>query len=353
MTPNRYTLGYMPSLDGMRGIAVLLVIIFHGRTGIIPGGYFGVDIFFVLSGFLITSILLREYSKTGNINLANFYLRRVLRIVPALALMMMAYASVALLIRMDLRIPFGDIIASGLFISNWTQAFDLGFTNYLDHTWSLSVEEQFYLLWPATLIFLLRRLALRDVLVTVLASVLLIMVWRILLFLDGASLERIYRGFDTRVDALLLGAGLACFLALPDSRARFRLSSEALNFIKASTLLLVCILVWSNRLDPAMILGGYSFVAVFTAAVILVLSQDQATFFRRCLEWRPLVVVGKLSYGLYLWHFMIFKIMRLEFYASIPTVNTVGVALTFAAAVASYLLLERPLLNLKAQFASA
>jgi len=332
---------------------VLLVIVYHGNTGIIPGGYIGVDIFFVLSGFLITSILLREYSKTGHINLAHFYARRFLRIVPALVLLMMVFTLAALMAGIDLDTLFKDIFATALFISNWTRAFDLRFPIYLAHTWSLSIEEQFYLIWPGMLLFLLKRFSLNVILTIVLASALVSMVWRILLFLNGASIHRVYDGFDTRMDTLLLGAGVACFLALPNSRIKLRVSRVALNFTKLGSLLLVYVLVWSDWTDPSMVLGGYSFVGVFAAATILLLSQERPNFVGRYLEWRPLVLVGQISFGLYLWHYTIFRFMRLELDASPATINTAGVALTFAAATASYILLEKPFLNLKVRFASA
>jgi hypothetical protein len=199
-------LGYAPALDGLRGVAIALVMLHH--ADVLPGGYIGVDVFFVLSGFLITTLLLEERAAQGRISLRGFYRRRARRILPALITLLLGYlVVVALAGGSGIR----AVALGGFFTGNAVQAFanpnplaqnGLG----LAHLWSLAEEEQFYLLWPVVLILLARTRRLIPALATILAVAL---VWRGVLAAEGASFYRIYYGPDTHADGLLAGALLA------------------------------------------------------------------------------------------------------------------------------------------------
>ena len=150
------TLGYRPYLDGLRGVAVISVIIMHGHSGFMTGGYLGVDVFFALSGFLITSLLIREADANGQINFSHFYFRRALRIFPAFGLLLAIFCGYAIWGGLSGSTLTAEILSSGLYVSNWTRAFGLGYPVYMSHTWSLAIEEQFYFLWPPIFALLLK-----------------------------------------------------------------------------------------------------------------------------------------------------------------------------------------------------
>ncbi len=197
---------YEPSLDGMRAVAVTCVVAFHA-THWLPGGWAGVDVFFVLSGFLITSLLAQEIEASGSIDLGSFYLRRALRLVPALTVMLLASLAVAVLLPSRTLEDVRAIGLAGTYLMNWNRAFALFPQAWLGHTWSLAMEEQFYLLWPAILLLIRAR---RPV-TLISALVVLVTVWRLVLVLSGAPAERTYNGFDTHADGLLIGSALALF----------------------------------------------------------------------------------------------------------------------------------------------
>ncbi|MGA9145956.1 MAG: acyltransferase, partial [Candidatus Nanopelagicales bacterium] len=165
VTHNTPPLGYLPSLDGIRAIAVLAVMVFHSALPWLPGGFLGVDVFFVLSGFLITTLLLQEVERTGRIHFGAFYLRRARRLLPALAVVLVASAALVVLFAPDAAARLReDIVASSFYVTNWWNILSdqsyfeaMGRPPMLQHLWSLGLEEQFYLIWPAVLLFVFRR----------------------------------------------------------------------------------------------------------------------------------------------------------------------------------------------------
>jgi len=213
---DRLTLSYTPALDGLRAIAIVAVMIYHASPSLMPGGFAGVELFFVLSGFLITGLLLREQQCHGRIHLGFFYARRVLRLLPALLLMLTIVTTFAWCV---LPAGFGSrtltdaLLALGYCV-NWARAFDMRGASLLGHTWSLSIEEQFYVLWPITLILLVKRTGNSRSLTRVLGlSAAVAVIYRILMLTGGASGVRLYNGLDTRADGLLLGCALAAALS--------------------------------------------------------------------------------------------------------------------------------------------
>jgi hypothetical protein len=207
---------YRPEFDGLRAISVTLVWVSHLYAAMFKNGVIGVDIFFVLSGYLITGVLAQEYAKNGRLNLVNFYMRRFLRLVPALWLLLAAsvvWYAAEQLVRPGL---LGSVFASGTYIMNFNRIFRWMGEGFLGHTWSLAVEEQFYLVWPLALILIPRAYWLR----TAVFAAILVMLWRFYLALEGADVGRIYNGPDCRMDTILVGC--ACALLIPATRERLK-----------------------------------------------------------------------------------------------------------------------------------
>src|SRR3954452_6670592 len=218
-----FRLGYIPGLDGLRGIAVIAVLLFHGGVTWATGGFLGVDMFFVLSGFLITSLLLEERWRTGTIGLSHFWSRRARRLLPALLLLLAAMAAYATWVPTDT--PLGalrrDVLATLAYVSNWHFILDGGSyfarnapPSPLRHTWSLAIEEQFYVLWPLLFIAVARgkhRLTKLAVFIGVgIAASIGAMAY---LYHPGADSSRVYYGTDTRAHVILIGCGLAVLLS--------------------------------------------------------------------------------------------------------------------------------------------
>jgi peptidoglycan/LPS O-acetylase OafA/YrhL len=348
-----FHLGYRPWLDGLRGVAVLMVLAFH--LHLLPGGSFGVDVFFVLSGFLITSLLVEEWGRNGTISLRRFYLRRALRLLPAFAALLSACFLYTLLFCPDEEAAFcKEALVAACYVANWpmlhqTPMFLLG------HTWSLSVEEQFYLLWPILLYALLRiRLNHRLILLAVFAGVIASGSLRCLLYClhaptaarKAATVARLYMGLDTRADALLVG----CLIGLLAAWDRLPKSGPALTTLRAGALAsavgLAYVALYSCCDHSQFYYGLFTGVALAIGAVLVCLLAAPPVLAIWFLERPALVAVGRASYALYLFHMPIFQIVGRERLATVAGAAT-AIALSAAAAAASYFCIERPCLRLK------
>lgn len=344
--------GHQPGLDGLRGLAVLAVLAYHLDLPFAPrGGAIGVTLFFALSGYLITTLLLREVDAGGRPLLGHFYARRALRLFPALLLVVGVVAVYAA--------RFGpaataDQTLGGLpyvvfYVGNWYRAVTgFGSLGLLEHTWSLSVEEQFYLLWPPVVagIVVLARDGRRWLLGVALAGSVAPLLIRLALW-QGSTISgaRVYNGTDTAADPLMMGCALALLLALTGGSGR--LGRWLRWACWPATLLLVA--------DALLRLGGHSGGAVtfdllwgptvFGLAAAVVVG---ATVLRPAalLRWAPLRQVGVISYGLYLWHYPVYRAVR-DQQLPVATARGLVVLLSFALAATSYVVLERPLLRLK------
>lgn len=319
---------YVPALDGLRAIAVLLVVFNHNGWGV-QGGHIGVDLFLVLSGFLITSVLLSEQERTGRISLLRFYWRRFLRLTPAFALLLATYAVVAFLWSGDWPGQSQAIIYAATYTMNWNMAGMWGPTGYLTHTWSLAIEEQFYLLWAPALVLLVRYCSRRTVVVLLVSLICSSVVWRAVLWMETGDYVRGYLGSDTRASGLLVGSLMALF-------GTKRLPGR-LWFIPAAFLVYVADAVPVQ--DPFLQLGGGLLVSLASAWLIASAMNGNLP----ALAAKPLVAVGAVSYGLYLWHWPLLALLR-QVDSHSPWIATLG---AFAICSASYLLLEKPLLTLK------
>jgi peptidoglycan/LPS O-acetylase OafA/YrhL len=355
-TETRPSLRHLRALDGVRGAAIVAVLLFH--SGYMNGGYLGVDLFFVLSGFLITSLLLTEWRQHRGIRLSAFWARRARRLLPALFLMLAGVALYAAFVAQPSQVGQirGDELATLGYVANWRQIIIGG--NYfaifgapspLNHTWSLAIEEQFYLIWPLVIVGLAalagknKRLAPR-VFVTALLGTLALGTFTILYALSGGSGARIYFGTDTRAPAILLGAALAAAVACWGSvRSPVgRVGVELAGFAG------VAWLAWAwfdlGGQDPFLERGGLLLCGVAGVAVIAAAAHPQRGPIAAALSLRPLVWLGLISYGLYLWHWPIFVWLNPDRLGmSGWALFGVRVAVTLAVSIASYVLVEQPI----------
>lgn len=347
---SRKSFGYEPSLDGVRAIAVFLVMAQH--LGYVHAGGLGVDIFFVLSGYLITAILVSEFAATDGISLKKFYVRRALRILPAVILLLIVInIFVAIFDTQANASRVGwDSLGALFYIANWLRAFghDIGI---LGNLWSLSIEEQFYLVWPLTLLFLLsRRFSAKQILIVIALAIVLVNVDRIYLYHGIQSFDRIYNGLDTRADALLVGCALGfAGYQFFSPRAWAILGSLGAAFV-GYVLFFAYPVPASFQVPFGLTIGGTLFaigVALFLAGIL----SNAASLPAKLLRLPPLVWAGRLSYGLYLWHFFVFAFIAGWFRDYKPQLIPAQIAATFLIAAASYYLLERSCLKLKKNFA--
>jgi peptidoglycan/LPS O-acetylase OafA/YrhL len=286
-------LGYVPALDGLRGVAIALVVVYH--AGLLPGGFLGVDLFFVLSGFLITTLLLEEHAASGVISLRRFYVRRARRLLPAL-LALLALLTIGAVTSSPVNTALlGDIGWTLAYAANIVRATGHHFLTPLTTMWSLAEEEQFYFLWPGILIACLARFTPRRIGWALFAVACAVSAWRVTLTLSGASTQRIVFSPDSHFDPLLIGCALA-FLC----RARPRLP---VAWPVAGPLLaaVVALAVSGSRFS---LLAGYSLAGLACAGLV----SDAAAGRARALAWQPLVWLGKISYSLYIWQALAFAL---------------------------------------------
>ena len=327
----------------------MLVVLFHANVSWARGGYLGVDVFFVLSGFLITRLLLEERDATGRTALGRFYLRRVLRLFPALVVVSIAvaiYAHVWLSAEQASQ-AFHDVAMTATYRMNWTQALGtVPLFGLLDHTWSLSIEEQFYVLWPLVVIVAHRIGGRWAVLLAAATGMVASAVLRGVWWHDGTAAHRVYYGLDTHADGILLGCALAT-LTLLWPRIAHAFTGPVTRW--AGPTALVAVVVMGTRVSLATS-GLYSWVyPVFVGVAALVIVDMYAGGFTARLGRSALLVaLGRISYGLYLWHWPVFLVLnggRLH-WAFVP-LTLVRLAASLVMAVASFFLVEQPFLRLK------
>ena len=362
---------YLPGLDGLRALAVVAVMLYHGGAQWLPGGFLGVEVFFVISGYLITLLLIGENERRGTISLVGFWSRRARRLLPALVALLVAVATVAAVVPYlrDALAKLRGALFWGLFYgSNWFQLNEN--MSYFDnqarppllrHLWSLAVEEQFYIVWPLVMIVVLRvfRDRLPKVGMAFAAGALASTLWMAFLY-DSANPNRVYLGTDTRAGGLLLGAAMATvWRPYAIMRSPLRRKGGLLDVVGVLGVAILAVTHWRFRdvvLTDGEIRGydllyrgGFLLVGVATMMVIASATHLRSLFGQKVLGMRPLVWIGTRSYGLYLWHWPVFMLLRpgaVDDGGDVDwphwLVMAVRFALTFALAEVSYRLIERP-----------
>ena len=351
---------YSPGIDGLRAIAVLAVIAYHSGITKFSGGFLGVEIFFVISGYLITALLLGEYESNQRIDIKRFWNRRARRLFPALIAYIGGATALAYLTARDVIPTKGEILSALGYVYNWFSIFqDVSYTdgfdrkNFFHHLWSLAVEEQFYLLWPLLLWGLLSLVGKRLTFILVIAGIIGSSVLRWVLYEPFSDPLRVYYGTDTRASALLIGAAVA-FMWRPWQSTRPAITTP--NALSKTVVLLVGAasvggLIWANMhyalfypYIDSLFRGGMLLTSALTALVIVASVTPQSVL-SQILGMGPLQWIGKRSYGLYLWHWPVFQLTRPRVDVDIDgwQLFLVRIIVTLIIVEISYQFLERPI----------
>lgn len=319
---------YVPALDGLRAVAVFAVLALHASVPWARGGYLGVDVFFVLSGFLITRLLLEQ-----GIDLKRFYLRRAMRLYPALLLMLAAYFIIAPRVFPEyVKDPLGDVLIAGLYLQDYVRSLG-GRVMLLGQVWSLAVEEHFYLLWPIALAALLRYYTRTKAAWIMVAAFVALLLWRVLWLAHGQTWTQVYVRFDTHATGLALGCALALYGA--DRLPRWAgYAGVALLAIAATQY------PWRG---PDSLVQGITLAEIGSA--LLIAGIQRPGLLASVLSFGWLSYLGRLSYGIYLWHYPIFVYLREREQYGYTMI--VGSLLTVALAALSYHTVEAFVRNLK------
>ena len=352
--------GRLSALDGLRAFAVLVVMAFHAGIPGTGGGLLGVDIFFVLSGFLITSILCAEFERRRSVALGHFWAQRARRLLPALFIVILGVAAYAHFYAdsVDLGGIRADALATLAYVANWHYIFSAqGYfargaaPSPLLHTWSLGVEEQYYLIWPLIALATLRRFGRRGLAWVAGVGALLSAAEMAGLHGAGASIDRLYYGTDTRAQALLVGS----FLGAVSVPGHWRVLPQRMVdsvvgrwVVPGAGLLGAIYLVWAchvlNGQEAFLYQGGFLLVALATAAVVVFVVTWPDRWLARALSLAPLTFIGRISYGLYLYHWPLFLALDEAHTGLAPVpLAVVRFTATFAAATASFFLVEEPI----------
>jgi peptidoglycan/LPS O-acetylase OafA/YrhL len=359
---------HLPFMDGLRALSIALVMGVHdlgpisGSIARALNGWMGVDVFFVISGFLITSLLAQELASTGTLSVRRFWMRRVLRIMPAYYVFLLAMA----ILLGAAALP--SLAVAGIYLTDYDSALGWGhlgrFRDLLGHTWSLAIEEQFYLLWPALFYVVLTirssKLLYNRGIIGITAAIALVVLWRAYLVTVGASDDRLYLAFDTRFDAILIGCLAAVLWAAPGCQAqiRSRLSSAWAPWIVLAALL------WSAGHLGFPHSRGLSFWVAslplhnaLVALLVLSLLVHPYSRLTTLLSQRVITWIGRLSYSLYLWHVLVFygvsrkvpvtQWLGVSGYSAEVVLEVLKLGTVVTVASMSYYLIERPFLQLK------
>ena len=315
-------LPYLPGLDGLRAIAVGAVLLYHAGVSWLPGGFLGVEVFFVISGYLITALLLAEWHQHGRLDLRTFWIRRARRLLPVLYLLLFVVLAFAVI-----RLPDevarlrGDALAAFGYVTNWYFIFRqqsyfevIGRPSLFQHLWSLAIEEQYYVIWPPILALMLHRWSQRRLLTILLGTAAASSLLMAILYRPGVDPSRVYYGTDTRAAGLLLGSALA--VAWAPWRTLGRATQRTIVWLDragvGAILLLIILFMRLNQSQAFLYRGGFALIALATATAIAGTVAPGARLLPALLDSRPMRWIGERSYSLYLWHWPLFAVTRPE-----------------------------------------
>jgi peptidoglycan/LPS O-acetylase OafA/YrhL len=354
VSPTSKRLPYMPGLDGLRAIAVLAVFVYHFSNGggLLPGGFLGVDVFFVISGYLITALLLSEFRREGRVDLVQFWLRRARRLLPAVGVLIgVVMVAGAFLDLGQISTLRGQALASMGYVTNWDLIFshqsyfeEFARPSLFRHLWSLAVEEQFYLLWPLAFAACMVRFGQRRLVIGVIAGAIASSLLMAILF-DPGNPNRVFYGTDTRATPLLIGVALAFFWHPERLKAETgTLAPVVLNAMGAIGLSMVVITFMTvHDYDVSLYHGGFLLLSVWTAMLIAALAHPAASIGRTIgnpgMRW-----LGLRSYSFYLWHWPVLELTRpgIDVPLDGPILFALQLGLTLALADLSYRYVEQP-----------
>jgi peptidoglycan/LPS O-acetylase OafA/YrhL len=339
--------GYWPALDGLRAISVLGVIGVHSGLRLGHAGGFGVQVFFVLSGFLITSLLLREHNRSGRINLASFYRRRALRLFPALAVFLLVCAAISLPSSAAFRSQTLSAIPFSVFYSmNWVQALRDPPFGLVTHTWSLAIEEQFYLVWPLLVVLVLRLGGSTRTLFSIALGVgLLSAILAHFLWTSGLGVARIYYGSDTGAAPLMFGCAAGILYVSVQWQGLARSLSRWAGVIGALMMMVGFLKSWPPGVEYGAGVGAI--FAFGVACAVLGLAAAPVRPLEVALSLTPLVLLGRISYGAYLWQGPVLMLLAAYLHLSTWLLIAAALPLTVLLSFASYRFVERPFLRMK------
>ncbi|GAB0271740.1 acyltransferase family protein [Staphylococcus pseudintermedius] len=343
----------MPGLDGVRAVAVIAIIIYHLNPQWLSGGFLGVDTFFVISGYLITSLLLTEYHNTGKIKLMSFWLRRVKRLIPAVLFLVMGVIVLSLIFMpTEIQKVRADSIAAIFYVSNWwyimqnVDYFEQFAVQPLKHLWSLAIEEQFYLVFPIVLLSLfsfIRRL--KSIRIIFLILLVISMIAMMVLYVPNENVARVYFGTDTRIQTLLMGVLLA--LVWPPFQLKAKVNRQMRTMIDTAgvvglAILFICFKFVSET-NSILYYGGFFLISTVTLLVIAS-SVHPSGYFAKFLGNKVFTFIGSRSYSLYLWHYPIIVLIHHQFVQGQipPLVYVVEILLMVLMAEFSYKFIEQP-----------
>ena len=321
---------YIHSVDGLRAVAVIAVLLYHLGIDWIPGGFLGVDLFFVISGYVITGLILDSIARSGTLDLRAFYLSRIRRLVPALvAMIVFTTLFIGVYAPETVRRFLADIpyVLTGsmnwALVSRQQDYFEaIGRPPLLQHTWSLAVEAQFYLIWPLVLLFILRYFGKKNIpfaaLAIAIASGIALFAYSIRIDTQESAISHVYFGTDTHSIGLFLGSALAVSWQ-PQNLTR-EITKRAQDFIDLIGVIgllgLLSTFLFINESDPTLYRIAFPLSALFGCATLISVVHP-ASRFAPILSTRPLIWIGERSYGIYLWHWIVFQLTR-------PSIDLVG-----------------------------
>lgn len=353
---------YIPGLNGLRAVAVLLVLVAHlGFSHMVPGG-FGVTLFFFISGMLITRLLLAEYDTTHTINIKQFYIRRFLRLYPALIVAIILGSFIFWLATH--QINYHKLFAAFFYYINFYGIYVgfgqdwIGF-DPLSILWSLAIEEQYYVIFPLLVLPLIQRK--RNLFICLLLLTCIVVIWRSYLHFDGASSDLIYMRSDTRIDSILYGSLLTLILSSPYAATWVKYLSNPLLFVCGIIVILISFIIRDDNFRDT-IRYTVQGIALFPILTTICFSK-RLTWLTQLLEWRPFREIGAWSYSLYLFHPIAILIAEMMWgpgslgKSTLPLNQYLGFVITaaplaFIFAITSYYCVEKPVMRLRHRFGS-